>query len=270
MAMTELASGRAVRPDNAQVGDFTVLATQRISRGFIRLTLCSRSEAFEESFSYLGYDQWFRLFLPNEHGVLEPPYGGQEGWYTRWNAQAEDRRPVIRNYTIRDARQVDGRWQIDVDFVLHASADGHLEGIAAGWANAAQPGAQVGLLDQGPIFNAPESGPIMIIADESGLPGVEGIARSLAGRPATYLLEVPHTDDRRDLVGADPIWQVRSLGTMPGSLALQELQRLDVDLTSYVYIVGEAAFMLAARKDLKDRGIGKEQMDFCAYWRPTS
>ena len=268
--MTEqLASDRAVRPADAQVGDFTVLAREQVSPGFVRLTVTSSGDGFDETFRYQGFDQWFRLFLPNDLGVLEPPYGPQEGWYSRWNAIDADRRPIIRNYTIRDARQVDGRWHLDIDFVLHAGGSGEIEGVAARWASTVGPGERIGLLDQGPIFNATADGPIVIIADESGLPGVEAIARSLNGRDATYLLEVPQLDDRRELLGADPRWQVRPAGTMPGTAALQDLPDIDVDPSSYAYVVGEATFMLAARKHLKECGIGKERMDFCAYWRPA-
>jgi NADPH-dependent ferric siderophore reductase len=286
----QLISERPVKPVAASVRDVTVAAVRRVSPGFLRLTLRCDDPGFAEEFDRLGHDQWFRLFLPNEDGVLDPPYGGLDGWYGRWNAQDPGRRAVIRNYTIRDARFVDsapatGRtansptssthtpgpgWEIDVDFVLHRSAQtGEVEGVAAGWALTARPGDRAAILDQGRIFNpADRDASILIIADESGLPGVEGIVGSLGERPATCLLEVPDAADRRELGDvAEVRWVVREPGEDPGHRALPELDAYPVQPESYVYIVGEASFMLAARDRVRRAGVGKDRLDFCAYWR---
>lgn len=264
----QLASEREVKPARASVRDVTVCAVQRISSGFVRITVTGDAE-FGAEFGYLGYDQWLRLFLPNEQETSIPPYGDIEGWYGRWNAADPDRRTVIRNYTVRDARRVDGSWELDIDFVVHAGASGRVEGVAANWACQAAVGDRLAILDQGRIFtHEVDDRPIVIIADESGLPGVEGIARSLAGRPAQYLLEVPHADDVRDLVGADPIWAIREPGTMPGSALLPQVLDLQVDPESLGYVVGEASFMVTARNHLRSAGLPKSRLDFCAYWRP--
>ncbi|HEY9291026.1 MAG TPA: siderophore-interacting protein [Microlunatus sp.] len=264
-----LTSDRSVKPAAGSVTDATVIATSRVSSGFVRLTIACRDPRFTEDFAYLGFDQWVRLFLPNERGILEPPYGGLEGWYRRWTDADPERRSVIRNYTIRDARRVDGGWDLDIDFVVHGSESGAVEGIAANWAHGARPGDRVSLLDQGRIFDPGDDGrPILIIADESGVPGVEGIARSLAGRPATYLLEVPHADDVRDLA-ATADWLVRDPSRMPGVQLLERLAATTISADCYGYVVGEASFMLAARNMIKAAGVPKDRLDFCAYWRPV-
>jgi NADPH-dependent ferric siderophore reductase len=265
-----LMTDRTVRPERASVRQLSVCRVQPISSGFRRITLVSEDPGFGSEFGCLGFDQWLRLFLPNAGGVLEPPYGDIEGWYGRWLGADEGRRPVIRNYTVLEARRVADRWEIDIDFVMHAGPSGEIEGVAAGWALAARPGDQLAVLDQGRIFDADaHDGPIMIISDESGLPGVEGIARSLAGRPATYLLEVPHDDDQRELAAADPQWFVRDPRRMPGGELLGYLEGVRIDPSSYVYAVGEAAFMLRARELAKIAGVRKDKIDFCAYWRPV-
>jgi NADPH-dependent ferric siderophore reductase len=247
---------------------FLVSRRQQVSPGFVRVTVVPADFDFDDEFAALGFDQWVRLFLPNAEGILEPPMGDAEGWYSRWKAADPQRRPVIRNYTIREARRTTTGWELDIDFVLHCGPSGQIEGTAAGWAAAAQPGDPIGLLDQGRIFDPADDGrPIMIISDESGLPGVEGIARSLRGRDATYLLEVPHADDRRELPGADPVWLVRTPHGRPGEQLLRRLAATVIDPESYVYIVGEAGFMLKARDAAKAAGVPKQRLDFCAYWR---
>lgn len=266
----ELVSDREVKPARASVRDVVVRAVQRISSGFVRITVAADDPGFDAEFDHLGYDQWLRLFLPNSAGTSVPPYGDIEGWYGRWTAGDPARRTVIRNYTVRDARRGPGGWELDIDFVVHEGASGAVEGIAAGWACQAKVGDRLAILDQGRIFTGAEDGrPLVIIADESGLPGVEGIARSLAGRPATYLLEVPHADDIRDLPGADPIWAVREPGSRPGSALLERVLAFQVDPESCGYVVGEAAFMIRARNHLRAAGVPRSRLDFCAYWRPV-
>ena len=267
----QLATGRAVKPRRAAVRRLAVHATSRPSPGFARVTLASTHDGFEDDFDYLGYDQWCRLFLPPARGNLVLPEGDAEGWSSRWLALGETRRPAVRNYTIRDARHADGRWLIDIDFVVHRSAAGTVEGLAARWALAAAPGDRVGLLDQGRIFGSPASGaPVTVVADESGLPGVEGIARSLAGQPARYLLEVPDAADIRDLPTDLPrgaTWIVRQPGQAAGSGVLAALTAGRLDAASYVYAVGEASLVLRARHLARAAGVADERIDFCAYWR---
>lgn len=280
----KLTSGRSVRPARASVRRLVVAATTRPSPGFVRVTLASTGDGFEDDFEYQGFDQWFRLFLPGESGRpgsargrlrrLVLPEGEAEGWYSRWLAMDDAERPEVRNYTIRDARVEGGRWLIDVDFVIHRSAAGTVDGAAAGWAVTALPGDEVGLLDQGRIFNAPAGEhPIVVIADESGLPGVEGIARSLGGRAARYLIEVADAADIRSLpatdLGADTRvdWVVRAHATKPGSAALATIERDELEPSSYLYAVGEAALALAARRNARGAGVADTHIDFCAYWR---
>ncbi|WP_028648121.1 siderophore-interacting protein [Nocardiopsis sp. CNT312] len=265
----QLAATRPVAPRRAAVRTFAVADVSRPSPGFARVTLLSTGDGFEEEFEPLGHDHWFRLFLPAPDGSLDLPFGPAEGWYSRLLAIDEERRPVVRNYTMREVRRAGRAWEVDVDFVVHRSpTTGEVEGRAARWALAARPGDPVGLLDQGRLFNMDDhTGPVLVVADESGLPGVEGIARSLAGAPAEYVLEVPAAADRRPLADADPVWLVRGPGEDAGGRALEHLRSAAIAPATGVYIVGEASFVLAARAIALKAGVPKGRVQFCAYWR---
>lgn len=259
---------RPLKPAAAQVRTFEVVASRTVSPGFRRVTLQSTGDGFEDEFEHFGHDHWFRLFFAGVGQELDLPFGPADGWYARLLAMPGATRPAVRNYTVREARRVGGRWQLDVDLVVHRDAAGQVDGAGARWAQRCRDGERVGLLDQGRIFDADEhAGPVLVIADESGLPGVEGIAGSLAGRDATYLLEVPHAADRRELPAADVRWLVRDGGRPAGSTALDALRATRVDPAAYVYVVGEASFTLAARAHCLSAGVPKSRIDFCAYWR---
>ncbi|CAN5269640.1 siderophore-interacting protein [soil metagenome] len=278
---TERPRTRRVRPVVARVTRFGVIDSRIVSENFVRVTLGTTDESFAADFRYLGFDQWFRLFLPQPgERALVLPLGPIDGWHTRLLGIDESVRPIVRNYTIREARRDERGWQIDVDFVVHRGATGAIDGIAAAWAATALPGDEVGLLDQGRIFNPDDcdvtgSGRypdhILIVADESGLPGVEGIARSLpAGSRVTAVIEVPSTDEIRELTTSaalDLRWVVRLPGGQSGSAALPALADIDVSPDDYVYLVGEGGFLTEARDALCAAGATRQLIDFCAYWR---
>ncbi|MFI6426870.1 siderophore-interacting protein [Promicromonospora sp. NPDC050880] len=111
------------------------------------------------------------------------------------------------------------------------------------------------------------TGPVLVIADESGLPGIEGIANTLEGRAATDLLEVPHAADQRALPAADARWLVREDGRPAGSAALDTLRTARVDPAAYVYVVGEASYTPATRAHCLSVGVPQARIDFCTYWR---
>ncbi|MFI8523040.1 siderophore-interacting protein [Promicromonospora sukumoe] len=266
--MTTLTSTRPLKPAAASVRTFEVVGSHAVSPGFRRVTLQSTGDGFEDEFEHFGHDHWFRLFFADVGQPLHLPFGAADGWYARLLAMPDAIRPAVRNYTVREARRAGDRWQLDVDFVVHRDAAGQVDGAGARWAQRCRTGELVGLLDQGRIFNADEhDGAVLVIADESGLPGVEGIAHALGDREVTYLLEVPHAADRRALPAADVRWVVRDGGRPAGASALDALRATRVDPAAYVYVVGEASFTLAARAHCLEAGVPKSRVDFCAYWR---
>ncbi|WP_420112750.1 siderophore-interacting protein [Pseudactinotalea sp.] len=267
------------RPTDGHVHELQVVGSERVSSSFVRVRLAG-GEDFDASFRHVGFDQWFRLFLPNDRGGLELPSGTGDGWYKRWLAIPEVRRSLCRNYTVRQARQHEGRWELDVDFVVHAGPSGEVDGPAAAWALRASAGDRVGFLDQGMLFApadaetaAAEGGRIWIVADETGLPGVEGVLASVNGRvPVTCLLEVPHDDDVRALpseAGLDLRWLVRGDShELPGQAALRGIRAARIGRSDYVYTAGEGSMALDVRKVAQRSGVRNDRIDFCAYWRP--
>jgi len=275
---TTLTRVRPTKPSLARTCLMSVIRTAPVGRTFVRVTLAGVGSDFDGSFSAMGFDQWFRLYLPQE-GQGEPVLdsagpGDSEGWYTRWLALDEAVRPVIRNYTMREARQVDGRWEIDVDFVVHRSREtGQVDGVAAAWALQARPGDRVGMLDQGILFNpVVPARRTIIVADETGVPGVEGVLRSLPpGREAVVVLEVPHDEDRRPLPSPASVhstWIIRQADDRPGHAAMLLLAGIPLTSEDYLYVVGERSFVFDARAHGLQQGLPKTSIDFCAYWRP--
>lgn len=260
-----------VRPADATVQTLSVLAVTRPSPGFVRVTLRGEDGAF--AFTDRGLDQWVRLFLPpSADAPLVLPSGGAEGWYSRWQALPADRRPVVRNYTIREARREGAGWDLDVDLVVHRSADGTVEGVAAGWALEVRPGDRVGVLEQGVLFRCdPRTDDrLLVLADESGLPGVEAGLRSLPqGFAVEVALEVAGAGDVRDLPSPADLevhWYVRTHGRPTGDSLSEHLARVVPTAGTYLYAVGEAGFTAAVQKQAVALGLPPEQVDACAYW----
>lgn len=257
------------RPTDVSVQELWVVATSRPSPGFVRVTL--RAEHGAAEFRDRGGDQWVRLFLPDRPTESRLPWGGAAGWYSRWQAIPEQQRPTVRNYTVREARRDAAGWDLDIDLVVHRSADGEVEGAAAAWALAVQPGDRVGLLEQGVLFRVdPERHPrLLVLADESGLPGVEAVLRSLpVGYPAEVALEVPDTDGRRTLPSSAELvvhWHVRAAAEPAGSRLLQHLEGVDLR-SGYLYAVGEAGFTASVQAWARARELPEEDVDACAYW----
>lgn len=270
-----------VRPAEATVRTLTVLTVSRPSPGFVRVTLRGDGAA---AFTDRGLDQWVRLFLPpTPDAPLVLPDGGAEGWYSRWQALPEAQRPTVRNYTIRQARRRDDGWDLDVDLVVHRTADGTVEGVAAAWALAVRPGDQVGVLEQGVLFRGDPTTDdgLLVLSDESGLPGVEAVLRSLpAGFRAEVAVEVASAADVRDLPSPADLqvhWLVRQHGEgqgdgqgehgpAAGAQLLSHLRAWRPSAGAYLYAVGETGFTGAVQKAAAAAGMRPEQVDACAYW----
>lgn len=270
----ELSRGRAVRPTGAETTLLRVVRVRSVSPTFVRVTFVGVDDTLKRTFAPMGYDQWFRLFLPDRPDeVPQLPGGGVDGWYARWLAMDETDRAVVRNYTVRATTPTVDGWEIDVDFVVHHDpATGHVDGVAGRWASQARPGMLVGFLDQGTMFSTDQpEGQVVVVADETGIPAAEGISRSLAAdQPAAFVLEIPAADDRRELPSTAAVqtrWAVRHDGARTGSAALAELAGIQLGPSTHVFAVGEASFALQVRDRAQRAGVPKSSVDFCAYWR---
>lgn len=271
-----------------------VVNTKRITPNMVRVTLGGDELA---RFTPAGYDQWFRLFLPRAgQDMLRLPKRTSGLWYAEYLTTPKARRPWVRNYTVRAARP--DLNEIDVDFVLHDGPDegtgeaaehgpehaaehgpGHAaeHGPGAGFAQTAEPGLRVGILDQGISYDAGhEHDWTLLVADESGLPAVAGICESLPeGARGIAVVEVPTAGDRQDVrapSGVELRWVVRSdAHAVPGQAALAELRGLDLaglGTEMYAFTIGESSLATGARRHLvNERGVPKTQVDFVGYWR---
>ncbi len=265
-----MAGFQMVKPSAVQVIAAEVVASRRVSRSIVRVTVGGEGI---EHFSPMGFDQWFRLFLPrDEQESLRLPTATSGLWYVQYLATPKARRPWVRNYTVRDARPADR--EIDIDFVAHE--DG---GPASAFALGASAGHPVGILDQGVGYNprVPHDW-TLVVADETGLPAVAGICASLPDDArGLAIVELPHAADIQDFsvpVGVEIRWAARdehgaAPHAIPGRLALDVLKRADLPSGEvYAYVVGESSLVTGARRHLvNERGVPKANVDFIGYWR---
>ena len=257
-------------PENPRLFRASVVRTERHTPSIHRVTIASDEI---RDFPFLGFDHWFRLFLqrPEQDAFVMPELDGAK-WWPQYLRIAEDARPHCANYTVAGHRPELG--EMDIDFVVHTDADGQLEGRAAIWACGARPGDELALLDQGCIFDCPDdASEVVIAAEETGLPAVVGIARSLPRDTVGRIIqEVPSALDIRDLdapVGVTVTWLVRGDDhAVPGRAALAELQRhVPSDDRGYAFVVGESRLATEGRRHLHRAGLPKSRITFSGFWK---
>lgn len=263
-----------VKPASQELIHLEVLRTERLTPHWMRITLGGGEIA---KFTPMGFDQWFRLFLPlgGDEGLDRLPAKANKMFgYLKYLRIPDGVRPVMRNYSVRAFRAVgaSGGPEIDVDFVLHGT--GPTAGPASRWADAAQPGESVVIIDEGLGFN-PQRGVdrVILVADETGAPAVAGVCASLpATATGVALIEAPSADDVLEFdapEGIDVRWLVRDAAAKPGSRALDELAKLELPASGlHAFIVGEQSLPTSARRLLVgERGVDKDAVSFVGYWR---
>lgn len=273
------AASRLVKPDTQGLVHLTVLRRERLSPHWMRVTLGSGEIS---AFRPMGYDQWFRLFLPldGDEGLERLPAKANKLFgYLRYLRIPDGVRPVMRNYTVRAFRPAteERGAELDVDFVLHGSAEDGTAGPASRWAETCEPGESVVVIDEGLAFN-PERGTdrVLLVADETGLPAIAGVCASLPPHASgLVVIEVPSAEDALEFARPEGIrvqWIVREQGAKPGTLALQALRDASLpDAPFHAYVVGEQALATEGRRHLvNDRGVPKDLVSFCGYWRTGS
>lgn len=212
-------------PEQVRLYRAAVVRSEQLSPHWQRVTVTGDDLA---AFPWMRFDHWFRLFvpLPHQSELHLPGFRGDE-WWKPYLEIPEAERPHCSNYTVADFRA--GSAELDIDFVLHRSPAGDLEGPAAIWACGAQPGDPLAVLDQGTIFDLPsDADRILIVADETGLPGVANILRTLPAHVTGHLIqEVPTAADQRELrhpAGVQVTWVPRAgRAAVPGVAALATL-----------------------------------------------
>ncbi|QIS14082.1 siderophore-interacting protein [Nocardia arthritidis] len=261
-----------VKPEERQILTAEVVASKRISPNFVRVTLGGTGLA---CFTPMGFDQWFRLFLPGRHGLRLPSSAVGDLWWAQCRMMSEEQRPVVRNYTVREHRpagagQFGETAEIDIDFAMHGE---HTP--ACGWASGATPGAPVGLLDEGIMYQVPQHCSWSLLAgDESALAAIAGALRSAPrDQHGAAYIEIAHPDDSQDLgepEGVQVNWLVRDDPHAPvGSMALDVVRAADLPSQGvYGFVAGEQKLAGGVRRHLvADRGIPKADVTFTGYWR---
>jgi NADPH-dependent ferric siderophore reductase len=250
-----------------------VVRTRQLSPHWMRITL---GEGDIDRFTPMGYDQWFRIFLPvgGDAGLDRVPAKANKLiGYLKFLRIPEGMRPVMRNYTVRAFRgaTADAGAELDVDFVLHGT--GPEAGPASRWAHSAAAGDSVVIIDEGISFH-PDHGVdrVLLVADETGLPAVAGICASLpTDAVGVAIVEVPDAEDALEFerpAGVAVQWLVRDPGTVPGSLALAALRTVSLPQPdAHAFVVGEQALATGGRRALVERGVPKDAISFVGYWR---
>lgn len=267
-------SAHRVRPEHDTLITLRVLRAERPSPSFARVVVGGDELAH---FRHMGFDQWFRLFLPvAAEGMTRLPRKLTMLAYARFLTTSKTTRPVLRNYSVAGYR-ADGAEgpELDIDFVLHRDPATGTAGPAAEWATSCAPGDPVALIDEGISFTPdPAISEFRIVADESALPAALGI---LAGLPADAtghaILEVPDPGDVREHApapaGLRVSWLVRTGHSQPpGQLALAHAAALPAPIGRvYGWVAGETALPVGLRRHWVGQGIAKGDILFCGYWR---
>lgn len=244
----------------------TVARRAQVSPSVMRVTVTG---ADLDDLPNLGYDQWFRLFLPREEGETSFDLPRQLGLlgYVKYKRIPEATRPILRNYTVREFRPA--QRELDIDFVVHGD-----HGPASRFAQNAEPGTPLALLDQGVGCDVAADTTFHLLAtDETGMFGVIGILRDLPrDARGVALIEVPDAADAQPTEtpdGVDVRWLVRDAHAMPGSRALAALRGIEVTQprTTTAYLVGEHTLPTEGRRSLVARDVPKSRITFIGFWR---
>lgn len=269
-------ASKLVKPERQELLRLEVMRTRRLSPHWARITLGGGEI---ERFTPMGFDQWFRLFLPvgGDDGLDRlPAKANSMLGYLKYLRIPDGVRPVMRNYTVREHRPATAETgaEIDVDFVLHGRADDGTAGPASAWAERAEPGESVVIIDEGLGF-PPARGVdrVVLVADETGLPAVAGVCASL---PETSegiaLVEVPSDEDALEFAhpaGVEVRFLIRPEDVAPGTLALDALRHAPLPVSPlHAFIVGEQSLPAGARRHLVgERGMDKDSVSFVGYWK---
>lgn len=263
-----------VKPEDRHITRARVLGSKQVSPNFIRVTIGGEEL---RSFTPMGFDQWFRMFIPQEgQTTLRVPSATSNLWYAQYLAMSKSTRPVVRNYTVRGFRAAEHAVygedvpELDIDLVSHGDA-----GPASAWARSAAPGDELALLDEGLIYNpTPEAQWQLLVGDESALPAIMGILGSApADLRAEVFVEIPHAEDAQQVdtpAGVNLHWLVRpDPHQRPGALALETVRQAELPAgPSYTFVAGESDLSTGLRRHLvNDRKVPKSDIAFTGYWK---
>ncbi|WP_068277859.1 siderophore-interacting protein [Aldersonia kunmingensis] len=261
-----------VKPEEPTLLRAHVLASKQVSPNFVRVTVGGEELS---SFTAMGFDQWFRLFVKKPgQAELRLPTQTSLLWYAQYLMMGAEK-PLCRNFTVREYRSAEAALhgagpEIDIDFVSHGDAS-----PASAWANSVSPGDELGMLDEGLIYNPePAADWQLFVGDESALPAILGILRSAdRGLRGEAFIEIPHADDAQEVDAPEGVnlhWLVRTDShARAGKLALDAVTAATLPTgRGYAFLAGEKDLATGLRRLLvNERGFAKEDISFTGFWR---
>lgn len=245
----------------------TVLAAHWVTPQLRRLTV--RAPRLTGWYAPLGPDEYVGLVLPRP-GTTLPDLSQVSGPNPRpvIGDMPEDVRPDVRWYTVRSFRPDVA--ELDIEVVLHP--DGEVdEGPGARWVRLARPGDELAIQTGTTCYHPPADARVQVIAgDETAYPSIVGIMEAARGYEVELhvLLEtdpgvvpdLPHPE-RGSLTLVD------RGGRRPGDALVEALETADLPRLDYGWVSGEQDLAARARRHLvRERGLAKSAVYFCAYW----
>ncbi len=229
---------------------------KRISPRLLRVTL--GGELYSALNRNQHTDAYVKLLIADPAAGLHPPYDLEA-----LREEQPELLPVRRTYTVRHWNDEDQ--SLEIDFVLH----GDNEGVAARWADAAQPGDLIALMGAGGGYlPRPEAAAHLLIGDHASLPAIAAALETMdPAAQGLALIHLDHADDRIELAhpaGLELHWVIgprEQLLETVAALDLSEVEGLQV------FCHAERGLTKQLRRVLvKDAGIPREQISISAYW----
>lgn len=238
-----------------------VVRKSRISPRLLRITL--GGEQFGEVRTNDFTDAYVKLLIAQPGSDLHPPYD-----LDAIRAQDPASLPSRRTYTVRswdhEART------LDLDFVLHGHGDGADEdGIAARWADLAQPGDRVALSGAGGGYSPdPAAAFHLLIGDHAALPAIAAtLERMQHDARGIALIHLEHQDDVLNLrhpAGVEVRWVIGEREQLLAEAAAVDLETIE---GLQVFCHAERGLTKQLRRLLvTERQIPREAISISAYW----
>jgi NADPH-dependent ferric siderophore reductase len=239
-----------------------VARVTELSPHLVRVTLAGDQL---RGFADDGPDQRFKLLLPRP-GQQRPVALELARWYEHWKELAEDQRPVMRTYTIRQARPA--LCEVDVDILLHSPA-----GPGSRWAATARPGDEVAICGAWAEYELdPDVDWQLLAADHCALPAVAAILeRARDEVPTQVIVEVGDPRDRLDLIlpPTAALHWVRTEPGRPGAALARAVAALPSQAgTGYAWVAADQRTAATIRRHLvSEGGLAADRVAFMGYWR---
>jgi len=248
--------GTMVRHELA-IRKLSVLATRKLSPGFVRVTLTGDDLA---GFTSPGPTDHSKLFFPDPAtGVILAP-AIVDGRMER----PQDGAVIVRDYTPRVFR--DGKApEVDFDFFLHG------DGPASAWAAAAEVGDD--LVVAGPRGSRmPPAGiaRVIVAADETALPA---LARWIEALPEEVeIVAFASVANQSDAAYLEPahVHRARVVWIEQHPEALERAFRAygPISDDTFVWVAGEASSLIPIRRYLRrELGLAASQVKVDGYWK---